>query len=129
VLGNNHSDAKGSASAGQKSPERLSDELVNKRDGRALPLEPRMQISLLALWLSGAIVFATSGVPAQPTEPASNQSKQAEIHSVVVDMPQVIDLSRASPDSWTTLPPVRMEHRSPAPGQEAQARDDRSPAS
>ena len=36
--------------------------------GRALPSEPRMQISLLALWLSGAVFYATSGATAQPTE-------------------------------------------------------------
>jgi hypothetical protein len=47
----------------------------------------------------------------------------------VVDMPQVIDLSKASPDSWATLPPVQTEDRPQAPGQEAEARDDRSPAS
>ncbi len=88
-----------------------------------------MQISLLALWLSGAIVFATSGVPAQPTEPASDQSKPVGVHSVVVDMPQVIDLSAASPNSWAALPPVRTEDRPPAPGEEAQARDDHAPAS
>jgi hypothetical protein len=88
-----------------------------------------MQISLLALWLLGAIPYATIGASAQPGETVSSQSKQAEIHSVVVDMPQVIDLSRASPDSWATLPPIRAEDRPPALGQEAQARDVRSPAS
>jgi len=88
-----------------------------------------MQISLLALWLLGAIPYATIGASAQPGETASIQSKQAEIHSVVVDMPQVIDLSRASPDSWASLPPIGTEDRPPAPSQEAQARDVRSPAS
>ncbi len=90
-----------------------------------------MQILLLALCLLGAIVvaYATGGASAQSVETAFIQSKQAEVHSVVVDMPEVIDLSAASPDSWATLPPVRTEDRPPAPGQEAQARDDRSPAS
>ena len=88
-----------------------------------------MQISLLAFWLLGAVVYATIGASAQPGEPVSIQPKQAEIHSVVVDMPQVIDLSAASPNSWAALPPIRTEDRPPAPGQEAQARDDRSPAS
>ena len=88
-----------------------------------------MQISLLALWLLGAIVYATSGASAQPGETVSIQPKQAEIHSVVVDMPQVIDLSAASPNSWATLPPIRTEDRPPAPGREAQASDKRSPAS
>jgi hypothetical protein len=86
-----------------------------------------MQISLIALWLLGAIPYAASGASAQPGETASVQSKQAELHSVVVDMPEVIDLSKA--DSWASLPPVRTEDRPSAPGQEAQARDDRSPAS
>ena len=88
-----------------------------------------MQIPLLALWLLGAIPYAMIGGSAQPGEPVPIHSKQAEVHSVVVDMPQVIDLSRASPDSWAALPPIRTEDRPPSPGQEAQARDDRLPAS
>lgn len=93
-------------------------------------MEPRMHISLLAIWLLGAMVaYPASGASAQPGQTASIEPQQAGVHSAVVDMPQVIDLSRASPDSWATLPPVRTEDRPPAPGQEAQARDDRSPAS
>jgi len=88
-----------------------------------------MQISLLALWLLGAIPYATIGTSAQPVESASIQSKPVEVHSVVVDMPKDIDLSGASPESWATLPPAWTESRPPAPGQEAQASDDRSPAS
>ena len=88
-----------------------------------------MQISLLALWLLGAIPYATIGPSAQPGATVSIQAKEAAAHSVVVDMPQVIDLSRASPDSWATLPPIRTEDGPPAPGQEAQAPDVRSPAS
>jgi len=88
-----------------------------------------MQISLLALWLLGAIPYAAIGASAQPGETVPIQSKQAEIHSVVVDMPQIIDLSRASPDSWASLPPIRTEDRPPAPSQEEQARGVRSPAS
>ena len=84
-------------------------------NGRALPLEARMQRSQLAFWLIGTIVYATGGASAQPVETASIQSEQVEVHSVVVDMPQVISLSLASPDSWgTLLSPVRME----GPGQE-----------
>jgi hypothetical protein len=89
-----------------------------------------MQRSVLALWLIGTIVYATSGASAQPIETASIQSEQVEVHSVVVDMPQVISLSLASPDSWGTLPsPVWMEDQPPATGQEAQAREYSSPTS
>jgi hypothetical protein len=62
-----------------------------------------MQRALLALWLIGTIVYATSGAGAQPAETASIPSEQVEVYSVVVDMPRVISLSLASPDSWGTL--------------------------
>ena len=61
-------------------------------DGWALPLEPRMEISLLALWLLGVIPYATIGASAQPGETVSSiQAGRGPF--VVVDMPQVIDLS------------------------------------
>ena len=89
-----------------------------------------MQRSLLALWLIGTLVYATSDASAQPLETASNSSEQVEVHSVVVDMPQIISLSLASPDSWGTLPsPVWMEDNPPATGQEAQAGEHSSPTS
>jgi hypothetical protein len=89
-----------------------------------------MQHTQLAFWLIGTIVYATSGASAQPIETASIQSEQVEVHSVVVDMPRVISLSLASPDSWGTLPsPVLMEDHPPATGQEAQAREYSSPTS
>jgi hypothetical protein len=89
-----------------------------------------MQRSLLALWLIGILVYATSGAGAQTVVTASTQSEEVEVHSVVVDMPQVISLSLASPDSWGTLaPPVRMEHHPSATDQEAQAREYSSPTS
>jgi hypothetical protein len=89
-----------------------------------------MQRSLLALWPIGIIIYATSGAGARPAEMGSIQSEEVEVHSVVVDMPQVISLSLASPDSWGTLPsPVWMEDNPPATGQEAQAREDNSPTS
>jgi hypothetical protein len=88
-----------------------------------------MQRSLLALWLIGTIVYATSGAGAQPAETASIPSEQVEVHSVVVDMPRVISLSLASPDSWGTLSSVWMEDQPPATGQEAQAREYSSPTS
>jgi hypothetical protein len=87
-----------------------------------------MQRSLLALWLIGTIVYATSGAGAQPAETASIPSEQ--VHSVIVDMPRVISLSLASPDSWGTLSsPVLMEDHPLATGQEAQAREYSSPTS
>jgi hypothetical protein len=89
-----------------------------------------MQRSQLAFWLIGTIVYATGGASAQPVETASIQSEQVEVHSVVVDMPQVISLSLASPDSWgTLLSPVRMEGHPLATVQEAQARSYSSPTS
>jgi hypothetical protein len=78
-----------------------------------------MQRSLLAFWLTYAIVCAVRGTSAQPLDPAS-LSKQAEIHSVVVDMPEVVTLSGASPDSWATLPSPTEERRQ-APMLEANA--------
>ena len=57
-----------------------------------------MQNSILALWLIAAVVCATSGATTRPVETASIQSKQVEVHSVVVDMPQVITLSGAFPN-------------------------------
>ena len=50
----------------------------------------------------------------QPTE-------QDEVHAVVVDMPEVISLSYASPDTWDDLPiPVQPYENPPAisPGQQ-----------
>ena len=32
-------------------------------------------------------------------------------HSVIVDMPRVITLTHASPDSWQTLPPVQPNYK------------------
>lgn len=67
-----------------------------------------MKRLLLALWLIGAVVYAVTtlhGASAQPVEIASIQSEQAEeVHSVVVDMPQIISLSYASPETWANLP-------------------------
>jgi hypothetical protein len=96
----------------------------------ALPWETRMQRSLLALLLMGTFVYATGSPSAQPVGTASNPSEQVEVHSVVVDIPEVISLSLASPDSWgTLLSPVWMEDCPQATGQEAQAREFSSPTS
>jgi uncharacterized protein YgiM (DUF1202 family) len=71
-----------------------------------------MKHALLALSLMGAIVYTTNGDSAQ-LETASVQSKQVEVHSVVVDTPQVASLSQASPETWDTLPSVQMDEQLP----------------
>jgi hypothetical protein len=63
-----------------------------------------MKRAVLALWLIGAIVYTTNGASAQPAETASIPSDTFEVHSVVVDTPQVITLSHASPETWDNLP-------------------------
>ena len=91
-------------------------------------LETRMKRARLALWLIGTIVYATNGASAQPIETAPFQSEQVELHSVVVDTPQVISLSHASPEAWGTLPSspssVQLDEPRPAIGQAAQTRLD-----
>ena len=84
-----------------------------------------MERALLALWLIGAIVYTTNGASAQPVETASIQSEQVEVHSVVVDTPQVISLSHAFPDAWDILPSsVQLDEQRPATGQAAQPSPD-----
>ena len=90
-----------------------------------------MKRAPLALWLIGVIVYTTNGVyatngaSAQPVETASFQSEQVELHSVVVDAPQVISLSQASPEAWNTLPSsVPLNEQLPATGQAAQTNPD-----
>jgi uncharacterized protein YgiM (DUF1202 family) len=84
-----------------------------------------MKRALLAFWLIGAIVYATNGASAQPVETASFQPEQVELHSVVVDTPQVISLSQASPEAWDTLPSsVQLDEQLPATGQAAQTSPD-----
>jgi Bacterial SH3 domain len=83
-----------------------------------------MKRALLSLWIMGAIVYTTNGDSAQPVETASVQSEQAEVHSVVVDTPQVTSLSRASPETWATLPSVQMDEQFPETGQAAQTSPD-----
>ena len=49
-----------------------------------------MKRALLPLWfIIGGIVCTTSVADAQSLEPASIRSDEAEIHSVVVDVPRV----------------------------------------
>ena len=81
-----------------------------------------MKRALLALWLIGATVSTTNVANAQSLEAASIKSVQAEVHSVVVDMPRVISLPPASPEAWDTfwdtLPSaVRLDEQRPATDQ------------
>jgi hypothetical protein len=85
----------------------------------------RMKRALPALWLIGAIVCTTNGASAQPGETASLPSEQVEVHSVVVDTPQVISLSYASPEAWDTLPSsVQLDEQRPATNLAAQISPD-----
>jgi uncharacterized protein YgiM (DUF1202 family) len=88
-----------------------------------------MKRALLALWLIGALVYTTNVASAQSLEAASIKSEQAEVHSVVVDMPQVITLPPVSPEAWDTfwdtLPSsVQLDEQRPAPDQAAQTSPD-----
>jgi hypothetical protein len=77
-----------------------------------------MKRGLLVPWLIGAILSSTNGAPAQSLKPASIQSEQAEVHSVVVDMPQTMSLSHASPETWDTLPAsIQPDELTPVIGQ------------
>jgi hypothetical protein len=49
-------------------------------------------------------VCSSSRPCAQSTEIVALQSERDEVHSVVVDMPQVISLAYASPETWGSLP-------------------------
>jgi uncharacterized protein YgiM (DUF1202 family) len=84
-----------------------------------------MKRALLALWLVGTILSKTNGASAQPAEPASIPSEQVEVHSVVVDIPQVISLSFASPEDWDTLlSSIQLDEQLPATDQAAQTSPD-----
>lgn len=90
-----------------------------------------MKRALLALWLIGATVYTTNVANAQSLEAASIKSVQAEVHSVVVDMPRVISLPPASPEAWDTfwdtLPSaVRLDEQRPATDQTAETSPDPS---
>lgn len=88
-----------------------------------------MKHALLALWLIGAIVNMTNGASAQSLEAASIESEHVEVHSVVVDTPQVISLPPASPEAWhtfwDTLPSsVQLDEQRPATEQAVQSSPD-----
>ena len=84
-----------------------------------------MKRALLVLWLLAVIVYTPTVASSQSLEAASTKSEQAEVHSVVVDMPQVISLPPASLEAWDTFwdtlpPPVQLDEQPPATGQAAQ---------
>ncbi len=65
------------------------------------------------LCLAGAAVYASAGLhltsaPAGRVQPENTVVLQSErgdeVHSVIVDMPQVVSLDFASPDTWDRLP-------------------------
>ena len=61
-----------------------------------------MKRALLTLLFIGGFVCTTTVANAQSLEPVAIRSDQAEIHSVVVDMPRIISLPPASPEAWET---------------------------
>ena len=87
-----------------------------------------MTRALLPLWLIGSIACTTTVANAQSFEPASIRSDQAEVHSVVVDVPGVISLPPVAPEAWDTwwvnLPaPDQLDEERPTTEQLARASD------
>jgi hypothetical protein len=71
-----------------------------------------MKRALLARLLTGAVVCAPTALH------FAYAGNLDEVHSVVVDMPQTISLSHASPDTWDSLPAsVHPDEPPPATGQ------------
>ena len=87
-------------------------------------LPTRIKRALLALWILAAIVHTTNDARAQSLGVASIRSVQAEVHSVVADMPRVISLPPASPEAWNTFWDNLPSEQGPAPGQPAQTSRD-----
>ena len=71
---------------------------LNRTQPRA-GLRTPIKRALLALWVMAAIVHTTDNAKAQSLEGASIKSVQAEVHSVVVDMPRVHIASASIPRS------------------------------
>jgi hypothetical protein len=65
-----------------------------------------------------SIAFRSNASPSSPvqlTEIVGLRCEQDEVHAVVVDMPQVISLAYASPETWGSLPmPVEPYEQPPA---------------
>ena len=66
--------------------------------------------------ISVAIIgYGSSSSPLQSTEIVALPCEQDEVHAVVVDMPQVISLAYASPETWGSLSmPVEPYEQPPA---------------
>ena len=80
--------------------------MVVWKDGRPADCEAAIEQLLISLWLAGAVVL----------EALAQATEGEEVHSVVVDSPEVIDMSHASPDTWNTLPPpIELYERAQAP--------------
>ncbi len=76
-----------------------------------------MKRALFALWLIGAILCTFNEASSQSLQAPSSKS-QAEVHSVVVDQPQVISLPPAYPEAWETFwdsvpPAVQLDEKPP----------------
>jgi hypothetical protein len=63
--------------------------------------------------MSAWTVCSSSRTCAQSTEIVAPRSKRDEVHSVVVDMPQVISLAYASPETWDGLPTCIRRYEQP----------------
>jgi hypothetical protein len=64
--------------------------------------------------LAMSTAFSSPQSCIQLREIVDPQPEQAQVHAVVVDMPAVISLSYASPDTWGELPmPVRPYEQPP----------------
>ena len=92
-------------------------------------LRTLIKCALLALWVMAAIVHTIDNAKAQSLEGVLIKSVQAEVHSAVVDMPEVISLPPVSPKAWNTfrdnLPSsIELDEQGPAPHQSAQTSRD-----
>jgi hypothetical protein len=67
----------------------------------------------MSMAIAGNVSFPVSTC-VQLTEIVTLQGEQDEVHSVVVDMPQVISLEYASPETWDELPMVQPYEQPPA---------------
>jgi hypothetical protein len=94
--------------------------------GAAVSATPTTLHLTRALNLEGddamSMAITRNGSPSSPTcvqstEMMTPQADQNEVHSVVVDMPQVISLTYAAPETWGDLPmPVRPYEQPPERG-------------
>jgi hypothetical protein len=67
----------------------------------------------MSVAIAGNVSFPVSTC-VQSTEIVTLQGEQDDLHSVVVDMPQVISLKYASPETWDELPTVQPYEQPPA---------------